>query len=91
MLIKNFSKIRKSKYQGSDEYEKELFRIENLLFKIDDPIGVGTDPNYRKNYYKHYFDVSDDELEDFVKKLVKNYLIGIRWVAHYYFQKKIWY
>jgi len=86
-LIKNFSKIRKPKYQGSDDYEKELFRIENLLFKIDDPIGIGVNHDYRKDYYKHYFDVSDDELEDFVKKLVKNYLIGIRWVAHYYFQK----
>ena len=26
-------------------------------------------------------------MEDFVKRLVKNYLTGVRWVAHYYFQK----
>jgi len=86
-LTKNFAKQYKPRYQGSDDYEKELFRIENLLFKIEDPVGVGIDVNYRNNYYKHYFDVSDDELEEFVERLVKNYLIGIRWVAHYYFQK----
>lgn len=87
ILTENFSKKRKPRYQGSDNYEKELFRIENLLFKIEDPINVGIDSDYRNKYYKHYFDVSDDELEEFVGELVKNYLIGIRWVTHYYFQK----
>ena len=58
--------------------------------KVDDPIGVGVNSDYRNKYYKHYFDVSDKEL----KELVKNYLIGIRWVVHYYFQKNpdwFWY
>jgi len=87
ILTENFSKHKKHFFHGSGEYEKELFRIENLQFKIDDPIGVGIDSDYRNKYYKHYFDVSDDELEEFVEKLVKNYLIGVRWVAHYYFQK----
>ena len=87
ILTENYAKIRKPRYQGSDDYEKELFKIENLLFKIEDSVGLGIDSSYRKNYYKHYFDVNDDELEDFVENLVKNYLIGIRWVTHYYFQK----
>jgi len=87
ILTENFSKHYKPKYQGSDNYEKEIFKIENLLFKVEDPIGVGVDSDYRNKYYKHYFDVSDEELEEFVEELVKNYLIGIRWVAHYYFQK----
>jgi 5'-3' exonuclease len=85
---------RKPRYQGNDEYEKELFKIENLLFKVNDPIGIGEDLNYRENYYKYYFDVEYNELESFVEKLVKNYLIGIRWVTHYYFEKIIdfnWY
>jgi 5'-3' exonuclease len=94
ILTKNFSKVYKNKYQGSDDYEKELFKIENLLFKIDDPIGVGVNSNYRNNYYKHYFDVNDDELEEFVEKLVKHYLRGVKWVSQYYFHKIIdwdWY
>ena len=85
LLFNNYSKIRKPKYQGNDPYEKEMFKIDNLLFKIDDPIDVTTNPNYRKAYYKHYFDVNDDELEEFVEKMVKNYLIGTLWVANYYF------
>jgi 5'-3' exonuclease len=94
ILTENFSKHYKPKYQGSDNYEKEIFKIENLLFKVNDPIGVGVNSDYRNKYYKHYFDVSDEELEEFVEELVKNYLIGIRWVAHYYFQKNpdwFWY
>jgi len=94
ILTKNYAKIRKPRYQGSDKYEEELFKIENLLFKIEDPIGIGINSDYRINYYKHYFDVNVDELEEFVEKLVKNYLIGVRWVAHYYFQKNpdwFWY
>jgi 5'-3' exonuclease len=88
ILMENFNKPKRKKYfQGSGDYEKELFRIENLLFKINDPIGIGIDSNYRKNYYKHHFDVDDDELEEFVEKLVKHYLTGVRWVSHYYFNK----
>ena len=94
-LIENYSiKKKKPRYQGTNDYEKEIFKIENLLFKIIDPIGIGIDTNYRENYYKYYFDVDDNELELFVEKLVKNYLMGIRWVTHYYFQKNInlnWY
>jgi len=88
ILIKNFSNIKKTRYFGfnMNKYEKELFKIDNLLFKIEDPIGIGINSDYRNNYYKYYYDVDDDELEDFVKKLVKNYLITIRWVTYYYFQ-----
>jgi 5'-3' exonuclease len=87
ILTKNFNKIRKPRIVGETEYEREMFKIDNLLFKINDPIGIGSDSNYRINYYKHYFDVDDDELESFVEKLVKHYLIGIKWVSLYYFDK----
>jgi 5'-3' exonuclease len=95
ILIENYSgKKRYPRYMGNNDYEKEIFKIENLLFKINDPIGLGVDSNYRENYYKYYFDVDDNELEIFVENLVKNYLIGIRWVTHYYFEKIVdlnWY
>jgi 5'-3' exonuclease len=88
ILTKNFSKTKKFYFQGdqNDLYAKELFKIENLLIKIDDPVGVGINPNYRNNYYKHYFDVEDD-LEEFVEKIVYEYLVGIRWITYYYFDK----
>jgi 5'-3' exonuclease len=87
ILIHNFNHKKKFRIEGDDEYKKELFKIDNLLFKIPDPIGVGVDSNYRNNYYKHYFHLNDDEIEEFVKKMVKQYLIGIKWVMFYYFDK----
>lgn len=74
-----------NKCQNSDPYSIELHKIENLKFKIPDPIGLGVDADYRKKYYKHYFDVSDEEMENYIKILVKNYLEGLRWVTYYYF------
>lgn len=87
ILVENFNHKRKMRLQGETEYEKELYKIDNLLFKIPDPVGVGVDSNYRNNYYKHYFNIDISEIEDFVKKMVKNYLIGVKWVMFYYFDK----
>jgi len=72
----------------SDPYERELFKIENLQFNIIDDIklGKGTYEEYRKRYYKHHWGVKDDELEEFVKKIVKHYLYGIKWITTYYFK-----
>ena len=86
-LKNNYNK----KYYGNinDEYEKELFRIENLQFKINDPIKLGYDSfdEWRKRYYQHYWNVDENELEEFSQKLVKHYLYGLKWIALYYFDK----
>lgn len=87
IMTSNFSKKKMFRSNNSDPYEKEMDKINNVLFKVNDPVGLGVDSNYRVNYYTHYFDVDDDELEEFVERLVKNYLIGIRWVTNYYFQE----
>jgi 5'-3' exonuclease len=87
IMTSNFSKKKMFRSNNSDPYEKEMDKINHVLFKVNDPVGLGVDSNYRVNYYKHYFDVDDDELEEFVERLVKNYLIGIRWVTSYYFQE----
>jgi 5'-3' exonuclease len=86
ILVKNFNKKKYSpNCESSDPYDIEMHKIEYLKFKIDNPIGLGSDPNYRVNYYKHYFDVSDEEMENYIEKLVKAYLEGLRWVSYYYF------
>jgi 5'-3' exonuclease len=75
---------------SNDSYEQEIFRIENLQFKIEDPVLLGSDnPNeWRKRYYNHYFGCeSDNSIEKLSEQLVKNYLIGIKWVTLYYFDK----
>lgn len=78
---------KKFKNHFENEYEKEKYIIENLKFKIEDPIMLGLDDlnESRKRYYKHYWNISDDEIEEFSEKLVIHYLIGIKWVTLYYF------
>jgi 5'-3' exonuclease len=87
ILTKNYNKKNYYHYRNTDPYKKELEKIENLLFKINDPIGIGVDSDYRFKYYNHYFGVNRDNLEEFVKELVKKYLIGVRWSTYYYFQE----
>jgi 5'-3' exonuclease len=86
VLDENYSKKRYNKYLGNDEYEKEMHKIEYLQFKIEDNIGLGCNPDYRKNYYKKHFGVSNEELEEFVEKMVEHYLVGISWVSNYYYK-----
>jgi len=68
----------------NDEYEKELFIHENILFDVNDPIKLYT-ANYKKRYYHHYWNLDNDDIEDFIKTLVKEYIYGLRWIAYYYF------
>jgi 5'-3' exonuclease len=72
---------------SADPYDQELFKIDNLQFKINDPVKLGSDnmESWRKRYYSHYWDVMPDELEEFSDKLVTNYMMGIKWVTMYYF------
>ena len=84
-------KYTEKKYRvkcDGDEYEKEVCRIENLQFKVEDPIELGSDDyeKYRFRYYNHYWNVEEDELEEFAEKLVHHYLLGLKWVTQYYFE-----
>ena len=59
------------------------------MFKIKDPIKLGSDKSelWEKRYYNHYFHTKDNELDDFKKNISEQYLIGLKWVTMYYFQK----
>lgn len=87
VLREHFAHGKKRFSCNGDDYEKEVFKIENLQFKIPDPIQLGSDTpeQWRARYYKHYWNVQPDEIEEFSKKLVTHYLIGIKWVTIYYF------
>ena len=90
ILKLNFAKKRR-KYGSSsrDPYERELFKIERLMFKIDDPITLGSDDfkDYQMRYYKHYYHINNKEIDSFIKKKVYHYLRGLKWVTLYYFDK----
>ena len=63
IIIENFnSKKRRYRSQSSDPYDKEMHKIENLMFKIEDPIKMGSDNSelWEKRYYNHYFGVENN-------------------------------
>lgn len=89
MILKtNFeAKKHRMRCDSNDPYELEVHKIDNLQFKINDPIklGSGSFDEYRARYYKHYWNVEIDEIEEFSMKLASNYMMGVKWVTLYYF------
>jgi 5'-3' exonuclease len=83
---------KKKKYRrrcpSSDPYDIEMFKIDNLQFRIKDPIklGLGKSEEWRSRYYKHHFN-TDKNIEEYSKNLCKHYFRGLMWVSKYYFNK----
>ena len=89
-LLKSYTITKKPMYStATNKYEHELFKRDTLQFNIPDPvkIGIGSFEEYRKRYYMHYWNLKEDEIEKFSKKLVKHYLHGLKWTTLYYFQE----
>jgi len=90
------TKYNKKQYRSScfstDMYDIEVHRIENLQFKINDPIKLGSDNMelWRARYYSHNYNVNNDDdsqIDNFVQKMVYHYMVGLKWVTCYYFDK----
>ena len=66
-----------------------MHKIENLQFRIEDPVQLGKDSmeEWRNRYYKHYYELEPEEIDDFSKEMVKHFLNGLKWVTEYYFDK----
>jgi 5'-3' exonuclease len=91
-IMKNYSLNQKKKKfpcQSTDPFDIEMHKIETLSFKINDPIRLGEGPmiEWRERFYRHYYNVTNEELDEFTEKMVSNYNIGLKWVAMYYFDK----
>lgn len=82
---------KRPKCTSSDEFEKEWFRIENVLFKYPDPIQLGSDDSelWKDRYYKHHFkhlnSCSESDYKDHINSMIFEYLKGLKWVTRYYF------
>ena len=91
ILKLHFGKNKRKLYCSSSErYDIEIFKIENLQFEIIDNVMLGTDNHteWRKRYYKHYFGcMTEESIDAFCEDFVNNYLIGLKWVTMYYFDK----
>jgi len=87
-LMKMIPNKKKRHYPScGSKYEMEWSRIENLRFRINDPVKLGVDDyeEYRKRYYKHYFNIDVEENNDDIVKICYEYLKGLVWVSKYYF------
>ncbi len=85
----NGHRAKKRYCQSTNPYDIEVFKIENMQFKVDDPIMLGCGPmkEWRERFYSHHYFVKPEEINDFVNKMVKNYYMGLKWVTMYYFDK----
>ena len=74
---------------SSDEYEKEIWRLENMRsFVINDPIRLGEDDHelYKYRYYNHYFGVRENH-QEYIKTMSIEYIRGLIWISKYYFEE----
>jgi 5'-3' exonuclease len=82
------SKRRTRRCNSNDPYDLEMHKLNNLMFKIKNPIELGkdTDELWKFRYYQNYYKSTNNQ-----KKIIKNacdeYYKGMLWVANYYFDK----
>jgi len=81
-------KKRKKRCPNNDEYSKELWMIENMMFYVEDPIklGHGSNTEWKSRYYSHYFNVSE-YYDNFINDICKSYMEGLIWITKYYFNE----
>jgi 5'-3' exonuclease len=80
------NKNRRFMTMPTDKYELAVFKLDNLMFNIDDPVKLGKDNSelWKSRYYNHYFDEDKDSI------CIK-YLEGLSWITHYYIDEcKSW-
>ena len=69
--------------ESTNPYDIEIYRLENLMFKVEDPIGLGKpginfNESKEKYYQYHQIDINE---------AIKEYIDGLYWVSYYYFDK----
>jgi 5'-3' exonuclease len=90
IIVENYGKKKRKAYcQSTDPFDIEMHKIDNMMFKINDPIELGNGKynEWRKRFYNHYYHVEEEELNEFTNKMVSHYMKGLKWVSIYYFDK----
>lgn len=88
-LPKYRNRMEKRIPTGDTEYERELFKIENLrTIKVSDPIMLGQNSpaDWKYRYYEYYFNTKINQ-EKFIKTICENYFNMFLWNVQYYFEK----
>ena len=88
-ILPNYlEKCRNRKVPVLDPYAKEIWEIDNLKnIHEHDPIrlGDGKPIHWRYRYYYHHMRVANYQ-QELIQDMCKQYLIGVIWVARYYFE-----
>lgn len=89
LLPEYIHKDKNKKPRGVDDspYAKALWKLENMKFKVNDPIKLGQDDSilWKYRYYKHHI-MTDDYQDDTVYSMCEKYMNGVKWVTEYYFK-----
>jgi 5'-3' exonuclease len=64
--------------------EAEIFRLENICFKVQDPILLGKDDHDKERYYKHYYDINFETESEDIQLMCRQYIYGLYWINNYY-------
>lgn len=81
--------LDKKKCLSEDQFEKEIWELENLKGnKIDDPIKLGVDEQevWKFRYYEFYYGTIRNQ-ENHIFKMCEEYLKGMVWTLQYYFKQ----
>lgn len=73
--------------KSTDSYDKEIWKMENLV-NIKKEIIVRypgeNKNNWKYRYYEHYYGIREHSL-DFINLMCKMYIEGLKWVSEYYY------
>jgi 5'-3' exonuclease len=88
-LYEKMERNKRRVCQKQDEYEKELWNLENLKQNQTGnndvlQLGVGSKEVWKYRYYDYYFKTSGDQT-NVIDQLCQNYIDGIKWITEYYF------
>tara|TARA_B110000208_G_C11796634_1_gene439906 strand:+ start:263 stop:1945 length:1683 start_codon:yes stop_codon:yes gene_type:complete len=82
------SKKKRRFCRSNDPYEREVFKIDNLQFKIKDNIELGKDSDdlWKYRYYNTYYKASNN-MNNTIEDACFDFFKGLVWNSYYYFYK----
>lgn len=84
LLLRKYKLNRFVRKDGT--MESELDRIENMCISYTNSVELGKDTEelWKFRYYQHYF-YETDHMDEMIKDICYQYMVGLEWIAHYYF------
>jgi 5'-3' exonuclease len=84
--VANYKRFQQPIPPNLSNCEIEIFKLENLSFKINDPIMLGKDDKDKERYYKHYYNIDIEKDKDVINEICNEYIFGLYWINNYYLE-----